>query len=109
MDPETLETLQLIGRWLLTLAISSLVTRHVITQDQGSHLAVQIVHYAPTLIPLAWGLWRLRKVSIRERIKMLVALMPGVHTEDQVNAIISSGEPTPALTTPSNTVPGVPK
>ena len=56
------------------------------------------------LLACGWSWWKIHS----NRIKLLVALMPGPKTEDEVNAHISSGLPVPSVLTPSNTVPGVP-
>ncbi len=85
-----------------------LVEHHVINGAQEQTLIAWTVNHAvlaaPVLAALALTLWN----KYRGRVKMLTALMPGVHTEDQVNAILKSGAPTPTILTPPSTSPGVP-
>lgn len=109
MEPIYSDILRAVAAWAIGFVVNILATHHVITADQSASLTTDLMHkvvlYSPTLIPLGWAVWRI----VKNRTKLLVALMPGVHTEDQVRAILKSGAPTPALTTPSNTVPGVPQ
>lgn len=56
------------------------------------------------LLAFGWTVWN----HYKNRIKFLTALMPGPQTEDEVNAHIKSGAPTPTISTPPNTIPGVP-
>lgn len=85
-----------------------LVEHHVITGAQENTLIAWTVNHAvlaaPVLGAFALTLWQ----KYIGRRKMLTALMPGVHTEDQVNAILKSGVPTPTILTPPSTTPGVP-
>jgi hypothetical protein len=108
MNPIYIDVLEAVARWAISLAVTVLVTHHIITADQSASLTADLLHkvilYSPTLIPLGWVIWKI----IRARVKMLVALMPNVHTEDQVNAIIKSGALTPTILTPPSTSPGVP-
>lgn len=84
------------------------VAHHWITGEQEqTFIAWGLTHvtiYAPIAGALALTLWN----KYRGRQKVLIALMPGVHTEDQVNDIIKSGQPTPTILTPPSTSPGVP-
>ena len=84
------------------------VARHWITGEQETtFIAWGLTHvalYAPIALGLALTLWN----KYRGRVKMLTALQPGVHTEDDVNAIIKSGALTPTILTPPSTSPGVP-
>lgn len=57
------------------------------------------------LLAVIWSLW----THYRTRIKFLTALMPGPKTESEVKEHIKSGEPTPSVNTPPDTIPGVPK
>jgi hypothetical protein len=108
MNPLYSDILKAVAAWAIGFVANVLVTHHVITVDQSQALTADLLHkvilYSPTLIPLAWAVWKI----IRNRIKLMVGLMPGVHTEDQVNAIIKSGQPTPTILTPPSTTPGVP-
>ena len=84
------------------------VAHHWITGEQeNTFIQWGLTHaaiYAPIAIALGLTLWN----KYRGRVKMLVALQPGVHTEDQVNQIIKSGQLTPTILTPPSTQPGVP-
>lgn len=109
MNPIYIDIAEAFARWAIGIIVTILVTHHIITADQSASLTADLLHklelYSPTLLPLAWAVWKI----VQNRVKFLTALMPDVKTEDQVNAIVKSGAPTPALTTPPNTVPGVPK
>ena len=87
----------------------ALVGHHIIDGSQEATLTAWLLNHAAIAAPIvaafAWTLW----LKYRGRLKMLIALQPGVHTEDQVKAILKSGEPTPTIFTPPDTVPGVPK
>jgi hypothetical protein len=108
MDPMVWDFLGVIVRWALTAAGAWLVGHHVLTASQSETYVTAFAHDLVIALPaiggLAWGLW----TRYHGRVKFLTALMPGVHTENQVNAILKSGAPTPTVTTPPNTVPGVP-
>lgn len=108
MNPIYTDILEAVARWAISLIVTVLVTHHIITADQSPTLTADLLHkvalYSPTLLPLGWAVFKI----VKARAKLLIALVPGVHTEDQVNAIYHSGQPTPALSTPPNTVPGVP-
>ena len=86
-----------------------LVERHIITGAQEQTLVAWVGYHALIVAPIVAGivlmLWQKRKGFVRQ----LVALMPGIHTMQDVDAYIASGKPTPTVLTPSNTVPGVPK
>lgn len=85
-----------------------LVEHHIISGAQEQTLIAWTVNHvilaAPVLGALAIGLWQ----KYIGRKKLLIALQPGVHTENDVNAILKSGAPTPTILTPPSTVPGVP-
>ena len=85
-----------------------LVAHHVITTTQESTFITSLVTHAALALPvlgaLALTLWQ----KYKGRLKMLIALQSGVHTEDQVNAILASGAATPTILTPPSTSPGVP-
>lgn len=108
MNPIYTDILEAVARWAISLIVTVLVTHHVIAADQSASLTADLLHkvalYSPTLIPLAWAVWKI----VKARVKFLTALMPDVHTEDDVNAILKSGGPTPTILTPPSTVPGVP-
>ena len=110
MDPMLLDFLGVLVRWAITSIMAYLVAHHILSADQGASFTADFVHRAlislPLLAPLAWGLW----VKYRSRVKLMTALsMPPSATENDVNAKIALGHPTPSVMTPPNTVPGVPK
>jgi hypothetical protein len=56
------------------------------------------------LLALGWSYWKIHA----NRIKLLTALtMPEGSTENDVKAVIASGESTPSVLTPANTTPTV--
>lgn len=85
-----------------------LVEHHVISGAQEKTLTAWAVNHAllatPVVAATLWTVW----LKYRGKLRMLVALQPGVHTEDQVKAILKAKLPTPTIATPSNTIPGVP-
>jgi hypothetical protein len=108
MDPLIFEFLGVVLRSGLTAVGGYLVAHHVLTGSQSETYVTAFSHDLVVGLPaiggLAWGLW----TRYHTRVKLLTALMPGVTTENQVNAILKSGAPTPTVSTPPNTVPGVP-
>lgn len=106
MDPIVMEFAGVIVRSFLTYLGGYLIAHHVLNDDQSErfvqHFTSMIVLSLPAAGGVCWGLY----VRWRSRKKLLTALMPGVHTEDQVNLLWKAG---PTVTTPSNTSPGVPK
>lgn len=102
---------QIIIGWARAALISLsaiLVQHHIVTASQGEGLSAmlldQFINSLPGLVALASSAWQ----KYRSRQKLLVALMPGPKTEDEVIAHIAAGLPVPSVLTPSNTVPGVP-
>jgi hypothetical protein len=108
LDPITVDFLGVLVRAFLTYLGGYLVAHHVINDAANELYVTHFTHVIILSLPAAgsilWGLY----VRYRGRRKLMVALMPGVHTEDQVNAIIKSGQATPTVSTPSSTIPGVP-
>jgi len=109
MDPITVEFLGVILRTLLTYVGGFLVAHHVINDADReryvAHFATEIVLSLPAIGALAWGLW----VKLRSRKKLLVALSSDVKmSENEAAAIVKSGCVTPTVSTPKNTIPGVP-
>ena len=100
----------LIGLAQITMAAFGgfLVERHIITGVQEQTLIAWVVNHtiiiAPIIAALALTLWQ----KYKSRVRMLIALQPGVHTENDVNAILASGAATPTILTPPSTTPGVP-
>ena len=101
MNPLVVSALSSILIWILTLGAGILVEHGIWTQADAK---TYVTAAAMGILSLAWS----QRNVILNRVKLLVALMPGMHTEDMVNAHIALKLPTPALLTPSNTSPGVP-
>lgn len=109
MSPIILEILGVVARVLLSSLTGYLEARHLITAEQSSKFIDEAMHYlvvgAPAILALAWGVW----VRYRGKQKLLVALSSDVKmSENQVNAIVKSGAVTPTVTTPKDSIPGVP-
>ncbi len=85
------------------IGLSAYLVKHGIWSDS---LAERFVEAAvPALVAIAWSFYQ----KYRARVEKLTALMlPPGSTENDLKAHIKSGEPTPAVTTPPNTAPGVP-
>jgi hypothetical protein len=88
-------------RYGLMILATYLVKHGVWTQSAAEGYVEAAV---TALLALGWSWWKIHA----NRIKLLVALMPGAKTEDEVIAHIAAGLPVPSVLTPSNTVPGVP-
>lgn len=88
--------------WLLTFGSGWLVEHGVWSSgDAKTYTAAA----AMGLLSFAWA----QRVWVKDRLRLLVALMPGIHTEDAVNAHLADKTlPNPTLLTPPNTPPGVP-
>lgn len=73
MSPLMFEALGVLVRWLLTMAGSYLVARHILTADQSDRftaaIAEHILLYAPLAIPLLWALF----AKYRSRLKLMAA------------------------------------
>lgn len=108
MNPILAQILVGLTQWALAAAGGYLVAHHIITATQADSLTKDLLGHLALALPLLGALALTLWNKYRARVKLLVALQPGVHNEDQVNAIIKSGAPTPTITTPSNTSPGVP-
>jgi hypothetical protein len=104
MNPILSSALGSVIRWLLMLGVPVLVKYGIWSDSDASKYVDAAVIAA---LALGWSLWE----KYKSRVKFLTALMPiaagGPATEADVNAHIASGAPTPSLTTPVNTVPGV--
>lgn len=101
MNPVFYEAAISVLIWLLSFGSGWLVEHGVWTSGQAkSYVAAA----AAGLLSFAWA----QRNVIANRVKLLVALMPGIHTEAAVNAHIADKLPTPTLLTPPNTSPGVP-
>lgn len=102
MNPVLQAALFSILRWALAIGAGWLVNHHIWS---ASDAETYVAAAALAILSLAWS----QRNVMLSRAKLLVALMPGMHTEDDVNAHLAAKLPTPALTTPSNTSPGVPQ
>lgn len=102
--------LDILGTWIRAGAIALsayLVQRHLVTSQQGDRLSMELVTHLLLIAPAALGLlWGTMK-SIWQRRAVLVALMPGIHTFDDVQAQLKTGI-APTVHTPTDTRPGVP-
>lgn len=108
-NPTNIDIALAIFKWAVTVALSSLAARHVITVDQSQRLLDDLTHkaiaYAPTLVPLAFIIWKV----IKNRARLVTALWKAKLTENEVKEMIADpNTTTPTVKTPSNTVPGVP-
>ena len=108
MDPMVYEFLGVVARWLLTSIGGYLVAHHILNADQSERYVTAFAHDIAFGLPmiggLLWGLW----TRYHGRIKLLTALSNGPMSENEVKAIIASGQVTPTITTPPSTIPGVP-
>jgi len=84
------------------MILATYLVRHGIWSQNAAEGYVEAAVTA--LLALGWSWWKIHG----NRVKLLVALMPGPKTEDEVNEHIAAGLPVPSVLTPSNTVPGVP-
>ena len=101
MNPLFVDALKSILIWLLTFGSGWLVSHGVWT---SANATVYVSAAAMGILSLGWA----QRNVIMNHLKILVALMPGIHTMDAVNAHIADKLPTPALLTPTDTAPGVP-
>lgn len=103
MNPILQEALGSILRWLLALGAGYLVKAGIWT---GSAAQTYVAAGAIGVLTLGWSLWQ----KYKGRVKFLTALTmaPGA-TENDVNAHISAGKASPVVTTPTDTIPGVPQ
>ncbi len=108
MNPILVQILMALAQTGLAAVGGYLVAHHIITASQADSLTKDLLGHLVLALPLLAGLALTLWNKYKGRVKLLVALQPGVHTEDQVNQIIKSGAATPTITTPSNTSPGVP-
>ena len=102
MNPLWEASLGSILRWALAIGAGYLVHKGIWTSGDAT---TYVSAAAMGILSLAWS----QRDKIIARAKMLTALwMPRGTTEAAVDAHIAAGLPTPALSTPSNTAPGVP-
>lgn len=96
-------------RWALAVLGAWMVEKHIITADQSEAYVKAFTHdlllAMPMIAAIAWSVI----AKYRTRIKFLAALsMTNLATENEVNAKVKSGALTPSVSTPPDTVPGVP-
>jgi hypothetical protein len=84
-----------------------LVAHHYLPEDQMDgftmDLAKHLILWAPFAAAIAVAAWK----NLQGKKAYLTGLMPWIDTEDKLKAQMKTGV-TPALHTPSDTVPGVP-
>lgn len=109
MNPIITELLYAILRYVVTAAISWLLARHVITEDQQQAFLGYFTDptfmalVVGSLVPLAIAL----RAVIKSRLKLLTALsLPAATTERTVEQMAKTDAP--ALSTPKNDVPTSP-
>jgi len=109
MNKLTQELLASLARKALVLLSGWLIARGVFTSEQGDSFIKIGLEYAAEWLPLILAsVWAYISVKAK-RSKLVTALtMPVGATENDVIAKIKSGEPTPTVMTPPNTIPGVP-
>ncbi len=108
-NPIVLDILGVLARALLSVLSGYLEAKHLITTEQSTKFVDEAVHYvligAPAVGAFAWGAW----VRYHNRKKLVVALgSEKLMTENEVKALIKSGAVTPTVSTPKDTIPGVP-
>lgn len=102
MNPVFVEAVKSVLIWLLSFGAGWLVSHGVWTNAQAT---TYVTAGAMAILSFAWA----QREWILARTRMLVALMPGIHTEDAVNAHIADKTlANPTIMTPPSTVPGVP-
>lgn len=102
MNPLLSAALGSILRWGLAVLAGFLVQHGVWTSTEAT---MYVAAASLALLSLGLSLWN----KYRGRLTLLTALtMPVGTTENDVKAKISRGDVVPSVTTPSDTVPGVP-
>ena len=102
MNPLFIQAATQVLIWLLTLCAGVLVEHGIWSSSDAK---TYVLAAAMGILSFAWG----QRMWVLARVKMLVALLPGIHTEDDVNAhIANKALPNPTILTPPNTVPGIP-
>ena len=109
MNPMLKNLLGSLLRKALTALSVYLTTKRALTAEEGQTFVDMALPYLldqiPLLISAGWSY--LNQHGWRKMLLTALTQEPGT-TEDEVKAIIKSGTVTPTVTTPSNTVPGVP-
>lgn len=102
MNPILQEAVGSILRWGLTIIAGWAVSHGIWT---ASAAATYVTAGVLALLTLGWSLWQ--KYVARRKLVTALTMAPGT-TEVQVEQKIASGTPVPTVTTPPDTVPGVP-
>lgn len=89
-------------RWALAIGAGYFVHKGIWTSGDAT---TYVEAASMAVVSFAWS----QRNVIVQRAHFLMALMMHNATENEVKLAIKAGEPTPALTTPPDTVPGVPK
>lgn len=97
-------------RKILTGIAGALVLKNFMTSDQAESWIQWAIDWAIAALPLLISyIWSYANEK-GWRIKFLTALtQPVGSTENDIKAIIASGATVPTVTTPPNTIPGVPE
>lgn len=109
MDPVTTEFAYVVARWALTVVFTWLVKGHVMTSEQGETFVTAFAHNAVLALPAIGALVLGICAKIRARRKLMIATSAANMTENEVKAILKNSASVPTISTPPNTVPGVPK
>ncbi len=109
MNPIVLDLLGVLTRSVLLALTGYLQKQHLLTPEMSANLVtVLMAHFViwgPGAVAVGWGLWK----SWWSRKKLLVAqASPFPMTENEVKAVLNSGQSTPSVSTPKNAVPGIP-
>ncbi len=98
------------AKYVATMALTTLATKHVITVDQSKelldNLTEKIVLFAIAASPFALVVAKIAK----RRAEYMTALMIAKMTENEIKVMVK--DPlieTPTVRTPPSTIPGVPK
>lgn len=109
MNPVLLDTVTILAKWGLSLLTTYLVSHHIATAPEADRFSQTILAHLALWVPAAMSLALMLWGKLRARKQLVTALsMPVGSTENDVKAKIASGVPTPALSTPANSVPGIP-
>jgi hypothetical protein len=97
-------------RKILTGIAGALVLKKLMTSDEAEGWIQWAIDWAVAMLPLAISSFWSYANEKGWRIKFLTALtQPVGTTENDVKEIIKSGAVTPTVTTPPDTIPGIPK
>lgn len=93
-------------RWGLAILGGFLMAKGVWTPEQADKFIPALASgLSLAIVAIGLSIW----AKYKDRVSFLAALAsPSGTTENGVKALIKSGAPTPTITTPPDTVPGVP-